>query len=172
MPPLAAKINSLTRLSKERHRQSSLGLPVLMSELLRRRWVRMWFKTTEILLTTNNQGLTQTTRDLLTLLAQTFPPWEMPNNSRYSWKPLLPQSRWPLPQLIQSVADRLIVAHSVVSTNTPRNHRKRTRNSGRDARDSSPSLTWPTVKINSLALSSAVRTSHSRKTTSHHRLSI
>ena len=171
MPPLAAKINSQTRLSKERHRRSSLGLPVLMSEFLRRRWVQIWFKTTEILLTTNNQGLTQTTRDLLTLLAQTFPPWEMPNNSRYSWKPLLPQSRWPLPQLIQSVADRLIAAHSVVSTNTPRNHRKRTRNSGRVARDS-PWLTWQTVKINSLALSSAVRTSHSRKTTSQHRLSI
>ena len=172
MPPLAAKINSQTRLSKERHQRSSLGLPVLMSELLRRRWVRILFKTTETPLTTNNKGLTQTTRDLLTLLAQTFPPWEMPNNSRSSWKTLQPLSRWPLPQLIHSVADRLIAAHSGVSTNTPRNHRKRTSNSGRDARDSSPSLTWPTVKINSLALSSAVRTSHSRKTTSHLRFSI
>lgn len=178
MRPLAAKINSQTRLLKGRHRLSLLVLPVLMSGLLKRRWVQIWFKTTETPSTINNQGLTQTTKSwqLLTIVAPTFRPWGMPNSSNYSWKTLLPQLKWPMEQ---SVVDRLIAVHWEVSTSMPRNHRRRIRTSlktERDARDS-PSLTWPTVKTNSLALSFAARTSHSRKVTStnsssHHRLSI
>jgi hypothetical protein len=139
--PLAAKINSQIKHSKGRHLWS-LELPVQMLGLLRRRWVQMWFKTTETLLKIINQGLTQTTREhnLPTIVAPTSQLWEMPNNSsyniRYSWKTHLPQSKWQ-----QMAVDRLIVVHWVVSTSMHnKNHsRERTHTSQkkrRAARDS------------------------------------
>jgi hypothetical protein len=138
--PLAAKINSRIKLSKGRHLWL-LELPVPMLGLLKRKWVQMWYKTTETLLKISNQGLTQTTREpkLPTIVAPTFPLWEMPNNSSYnirnSWKTHLPQSKWQ-----QMAVDRLIAVHWVVLTSMHnKNHSKRTLTSlkkRRAARDS------------------------------------
>jgi hypothetical protein len=160
--PLAAKISSRIKLSRERHLWS-LELPVLMLGLLRRRWAQMWYKTTETPSKISNQGLTQTTREprLPTIVAPTSQLWGMPNNNnssniRYSWKTLQPQSKWPE----QTDGDRLIVAHWVVLTSMHnKNHSKRTLTSlkKRKAARDSHYLTWPIDKINFLALYFAVK---------------